>query len=262
MILRYAVLLILPALLAGCAAGDRPARASNLQEEIRTVLKQHPELVLEVIKQNQDQVLGMLQNAARERNRRVWRKRVAQELKKPFHPKLAPGRPYLGPENAPYTAVDYSSFLCGYCARGERTLRRFAAKHPQKVRLLMKHVARGDLAKKIALYFEAVGRQDSDKAWKFSEMVFANQKKVRKEKTALLQKFVKKLGVDQKRLFQDLADPELKARVKADTAEHEAFGFHSTPTFLINGVSVRGALPLAAFEEVLERLQKKAAAHK
>ena len=237
-----------------------PARADDqqLKEQIKSILRQNPELVLEVIREHKHEVLRLVQQALQAERKKLWLKRIRAEMKKPFHPVLEPDRLYLGPADAPFTVVAYSNFLCGHCATGDRTARLLVKKYPGQVRLLIKHSVHDDLAKRLALYFMAIGRQDPAKAWKFADLVFSQQKEIRKKKEDALEKIVTRLGVDRKQLYRDLADPVLARRITADTEEHERFGFNSTPTFLINGVSLRGALPLRAFEEVIALLRQQA----
>ncbi len=245
-------------LLLGLALGmPCPARAADhaLKQQVRDILRQNPELVLEVIREHRGEVLRLVQQALQEQRKKIWLKRIRAEMKRPFHPVLEPGRLYLGPADAPITVVAYSNFMCSHCATGDRTARQLVKKYPGQVRLLLKHAVHDDLAKRLALYFMAIGRQDPAKAWRFADLVFASQKKLRKKKEDELEKIVSRLDLDRKRLYQDLADPELSRRITADTEEHERFGFQSTPTFLINGVSLRGAVPLRAFEEVIKLLR-------
>ena len=63
-------------------------------------------------------------------------------------------------------------------------------------------------------------------------------------------------GANVGQLKRDLKKPELAKRIDDDTAEARSFGFDATPTFVINGVSVRGAAPLDEFEDVLRRVSR------
>ena len=61
------------------------------------------------------------------------------------------------------------------------------------------------------------------------------------------------LGVDMERLQVDVPSEVVRGRVEADMEEAAAFGFTGTPGFLINGVSLKGAYPAAAFKEIINR---------
>ena len=64
-----------------------------------------------------------------------------------------------------------------------------------------------------------------------------------------LKNTAKAVGANLKKLDKDLASDKVKERVQADEAEGRKFGFSGTPAFLVNGVSLNGAQPLAAFEQ-------------
>ena len=91
---------------------------------------------------------------------------------------------------------------------------------------------------------------------KFADKVFADQKGFNKDGKAALKKLLAELKIDQEQLAKDLADPKLKEIIKADNKEHSKFGFSGTPTFLVNGVAVRGAYPLPYFEKIIKMLEK------
>jgi len=53
------------------------------------------------------------------------------------------------------------------------------------------------------------------------------------------------------RLAADVNGKELMARLNADEKESRQFEIQGTPAYVVNGVSIRGAQPLAEFEEVI-----------
>jgi predicted DsbA family dithiol-disulfide isomerase len=63
------------------------------------------------------------------------------------------------------------------------------------------------------------------------------------------------LGADAARLDADVKRPELEERVKKDTEEARGFKFRGTPTFVVGGVSIRGAAPVEVFEDAVNQAQ-------
>ncbi len=239
----------------GLLAGT--ARAGATKDEVRKILRENPDLVMEVLKEHKDQVLTLVEDAVRARQKAAWRKRVEREIAHPFSPVLDPDRMYLGKKDAPMTIVAYSDFTCHFCAEGYKTILKLLAKHPNELRLLLKQSPRDEYAHKLALTFLAIGRQDPKKAWSFAKQVFAHQDELHKKKGAALDKILDGLHLDRKRLAKDIKDPKLSALVGGDAAEHHRFGFDGTPTYLVNGVSMRGAAPLSQFEEMLSLIKQK-----
>ena len=60
------------------------------------------------------------------------------------------------------------------------------------------------------------------------------------------------LDLDQARFDSCLDDGEYAGLVASDTEEGLAAGLSSTPSFLINGVSLAGAQPFEAFQEQID----------
>jgi protein-disulfide isomerase len=109
------------------------------------------------------------------------------------------------------------------------------------------------LALPAAKYYEAVAKQDPEKAQKFHDAIFNSQGEFKAKKEAFLKETAKKLGLDLKKLEKDIADPTIDARIKADTEEAKKFDISGTPGFIINGVSLRGAYPFPEFKQIIDR---------
>ncbi len=252
--------LIAAALIASVA---RPALADDEVERVRTVLREHPEILIEAIRQQGPAVLEVIENAARSRQRTLERTRFLGELAKPLNPVLDAGRASLGPQNAPVTIVEYSDFLCHFCAQAAVTVQQLLQRHPGDVRLVFKHFATGKNDVRASLYFEALTLQDPKKAWAFMEKAFARQKDVQEKGDEVLSSLAGEVGADMKRLAEDLKRKDLADRIESDVKEARGFGFEGTPVFLVNGAPVRGAVPLEALEEyVAIAKDPKAAAQK
>ena len=121
----------------------RPALAEDDVERVRTVLREHPEIVLEAIRLQGPAVLEVIETTARARQKELERARFGQALAKPLAPAMEPGRAALGPQNAPVTIVEYSDFLCHFCAQAAGSVKALMQKHPNDVRLVFKHFATG-----------------------------------------------------------------------------------------------------------------------
>lgn len=238
--------LIAPVLAASVAG---PVHADDDVERVRTVLREHPEIIIDAIKQQGPAVLEIIETAARGRQKEMERVRFAAALAKPLQPAVDANRPTQGPQDAPVTIVEYSDFLCHFCAQAADTVKKLLADHPKDVRLIYKHFATGKNDVRAALYFEAISLQDPKKAWEFMDKAFADQKGVAEKGDEALNAMAKSLGVDMPRLAKDLQRKDLADRIAADVKEAKAFGFNGTPIFLINGAPVRGAVPVDVLED-------------
>lgn len=244
--------------LSSCAMFRPSGRSSEeLKEEIQSLLKEHPELVLDVMRQNRVEVYKIAEQGAQADLENQRQKRWEAELKNPFKPVIDPARPSLGYSKAPIVIVSYSDFLCAYCKSGAETVEGLLKKYPEKLRLIFKHFTYNDFSKRVSLYFEAIGRQSSIQAWKFHDMVFEQQDLVAQKREEALKVIVKSLKINRSKLAEDLKNPTIAKYIENDMKEVNKFGFDGTPVFLINGVTVHGAVPVEDFEKVIEMVEKK-----
>ncbi len=226
------------------------------KKRLRQALRDDPDLILEALWGRKVELYRLAREGARQEQRQRWKRGLAQAMKHPLTMLLDESRPVIGPDQAPYTIVEFSDFLCGACALGSQNLGRLMKKHPGQVRLQLKHNPGSELGRQLAVYYEAIGRQDPELAWRFAKLVFQRQEEVGRRKLEAVQEIVKELKVDQAQLARDLADKALARRIDADKAEAKRLKFLSTPTFVINGVAITGAAPVQAFEEVMAKWKK------
>jgi protein-disulfide isomerase len=246
-------LLVLGGLLAGAAA--QPAQAVE-REEILRALRDNPDILLEALSQRKLELYQLAREGAEMARRQAWREDVQEALQNPVEVDIEPGRPVLGPEGAEFTLVEYSDFLCGACAGAADNIAKLRQRNPDRLRVVLKHYTGKGLGRQLALYFEAIGRQSAEKAWEFYHQVFDRQAEVKKDKLAAVEEIVAGLGLDRAALARDLADPALGRRIEADNEEAQRLKLGSTPTVVLGGVSISGAAPPEAMEEVMEMARR------
>lgn len=227
--------------------------AQNLETEVRTLFKEHPEILMEALRLQKDQLLGILEEAAQDRQQAEEKKRVEEEMKNPLKPVIEPGRLAFGKPDAPVVVVEYSDFFCHYCAAGSAVMKELVKSRPEAVKVVFKHFVSAPVSRQAALIFEALGLQKPELAWAFHDAVFANQEQLAGGGEAALRELAVSLGADAARLDADMKRPELDERLKKDVEEARAFKFRGTPTYVVGGVSVRGAAPLPVFEEAVDK---------
>ncbi|WP_231583892.1 DsbA family protein [Desulfovibrio sp. TomC] len=223
---------------------------------LKDAIKEHPEIVLDALGERKAELFALVMEGQHDFQDGQRQARQDAEFKKPLSPAIDPARAMRGPADAATTVVVYSDFLCPYCARGAVTLGEFAARHPDSVRIVFKHYATDELAKQAALVYEALAIQDPKMAFAFHDAAFAAQNEIEQGGEPVLYALAIKLGANVSQLKRDLKRADLAKRIDDDTAEARSFGFDATPTFVINGVSVRGAAPLDEFEDVLRRVSR------
>lgn len=232
---------LLPAL-----AGAQPPS----DDQIKAYLQKHPEVILDVLSRHKVELYNLVMAGREVRQRLIWRENIKRGLANPLAPRVDPKRVVVGDAQAKVLVVEYTDFLCPSCRQAALNLERLMAKHPKRFKLLVKHLPGSDLARQVALYYEAIGRQSPAKAWRFYQDVFRDQDLIAERGLAEVQALVKRLKIDQARLTRDLADKALAQRLDDDQAESKTFKLAGTPAFVTGGVVMRGPAPLAAFEDV------------
>ncbi|MGE4292868.1 MAG: DsbA family protein [Desulfovibrio sp.] len=240
--------LALVVLLSACAT----------KSAVRSAIQKDPALVMDVLRENRLLLLDIVQQALADQDRLAQEQQWRQELAHPFKPVIQGDRPIQGEVIAPVTVVEYSDFFCPYCGQGSQTLHALLERHPDEIKAVFKHFPLHDGSAYLASLFEAVAKQNPAAAWKFQGELFAAQKAVQQEGPdgPTLTGILAGLGVDLAKVKTDAASTAVQERIAADTEEAREFGFRGTPMYLVGGVAVRGAAPLAEFERVLELVRK------
>ncbi|NIT14452.1 MAG: thioredoxin domain-containing protein, partial [Candidatus Dadabacteria bacterium] len=78
--------------------------------------------------------------------------------------------------------------------------------------------------------------------WKFHDKIFENQRAINlANSTDKFKEFAKELKIDDKKFSECLNDPKVAQKVQQEMAEGQSIGINSTPSFVVNGILVRGA---------------------
>jgi len=265
---KLAGMLLICGLLSGCNAPktemiqDEALKAVQahpeiIREQVLRTIRENPQIIMDVLKDNSIEVLQIVEKGSRDLADKKRDERLKLDLANPKKPDINMARPFIGDPNAPVTIVEYSDFQCFYCGKAASTVQELVRKYPQKIRVFFKHMPFHEMSRMEALYFEAIARQSAEKAWKFHDMAFDRREDIMKEKERALQEIVNLLGVDDALLKKDLESKELADRITEDMKEARSFGFDATPSFLINGISVVGAVPLEEFEKMVRMVEER-----
>ncbi len=230
--------------------------------QLKQAIEKDPSIVFVAIEKAPDQFIEVVNKAARDAQAKQQQKEVAeeqnkrdQEFKNPLKPAIDESRAFMGPKDAKITIVEFSDFECPYCSRGYATVKEVMKAYPTEVRVLFKHLPLEFHPKALpaAKYFEAIAIQDHEKAIKYHDAIFQNQDKLKTDGEAFMKKTAKDLGVNMKKLEEDLASEAVMQRIQADIDEAKSFDISGTPGFIINGVSLRGAYPFPEFKSIIDK---------
>ena len=244
------------ALLSGtlaAAGGAYAAPAAAPAAQLEAILSEHPELILNVLKQHSEEVLDIVQMGSDKRRRAVLLQQWEKDIREPKQVALE-GRPAGGPDNAPVTIIAFSDFVCTYCHQAAYTVGNLMKRYPGKIRLIFKQVPKTESGRIAAEWFIAAYQMDKVRAWKMYALIFDRQKQVEESALATLRAIASEVGYDAKTLEASVRSraKELDAVLAGDAADATALGFVGTPYFLVNNMVLRGALPMENFADAVE----------
>lgn len=237
----------------------------NFKTKLTQTLKENPDILLDVIKENPSDFLLTLQEAGKKAQYELAQKRQKQEEKElqeafenPFKPNITKETIVRGAQDAPITIVEYSDFECPFCSKSYLTVQNLLKRYPGKIQFIYKHLPLSfhENAMITAQYYEAIALQSKEKAIKFHDTIFQNQKNLRLGEK-YLNKVTKKLGIDLAKLNQDLNSKKVIKNIENDINEAKKFGMSGTPGFLINGIPIKGAYPEEYFVDIIQKLKEK-----
>lgn len=247
------------ALLLGCAVPFAQAATSaqskdELKKMLREVFKENPDLVMEVLRRNSEEVLDIAQEGSLSRNRKVLVSRWTQDMQTPKSVKMAK-RPTLGPDNAPVTIVAFTDFTCAYCQQAEETILELYNQYKGKVRVLYKSLPmKGNPGSLEAAEFMLAAYQlDKSKSWQLSHDFFSNRAKIiSPQGDSFLRSAVISRGFDMKKFLPEVKSSTVKNILREDEEDAKKLDFAGTPSFLVNNIVIKGALPKELFQVAVE----------
>ena len=157
--------------------------------------------------------------------------------------------PAKGPTKAVVTIVEFSDFECPYCNEVQRTLKQVLENYGKAVRLVFKHLPleghRNSLPAARAAYCAA----EQDRFWQFHDALFA----ARDLSPPAIEEIAANLGLGVEKFRTCLSSEHSRNAIVRDIETARLFRIDSTPSFIVNGKLLKGALTFAEFQKIIER---------
>lgn len=227
--------------------------ASNDVETLRRILRENPDIVLDVLRQNSEAVLDIAQQGSNLRRKYNLEAQWRADMEKKKDVRLD-NRPVLGNPNARVKIIAFSDFSCHFCQQASKTVDAILKEYGDDVALIFKNLPLDDKGPgaDASAWFVAISRQSAPKAWEFYRAMYANRDKLLSEGNSFIEKTASGLGVDIKKAKADIESPEVKNILSQDQDDGQKLGVEGTPYFLVNDLVVRGALPLDLFRGAVD----------
>jgi len=157
--------------------------------------------------------------------------------------------PAQGASQAAVTILEFSDFECPFCLQVQDALKQVMERYGGDVRLVFKHLPleghRNSLPAARAAYCAA----EQDRFWQFHDALFAT----RNLSPDLFIGLAANLGLGREKFTACLSAERSRTAVLKDLELAQRFRIDSTPSFVINGKLVKGALTFPQFQSLIER---------
>ncbi|GAA1522055.1 Na+/H+ antiporter NhaA [Agromyces terreus] len=155
---------------------------------------------------------------------------AGQTLARPIDPK----RDHVfGPDDAPYTIVEYGDFQCGFCLKASGSIQEVKAELGDRLRYVWRHAPLTQYHPNALAGAEAAEAASlQGKFFEFERGLFADQEN---QRPSDILRLAGELGLDVERFEADLTNPKVTGRVRDDMLDAEVMGIAAVPTLFING---------------------------
>jgi protein-disulfide isomerase len=158
--------------------------------------------------------------------------------------------PSIGPDNAQVTIIEFSDFQCPYCQVWyKQVYQQLLASYPNKIRFVYRDLP-------LPMHPEAVPAAEAAECagvqgayWKYHDALFEQQYGLNR---AAYEHYATDLGLDIKAFTACLDSHRFQAEIQADASDAARVGITGTPSFVVNGRLLVGALPFSDFKVVID----------
>lgn len=157
--------------------------------------------------------------------------------------------PAKGSMRPAVTIVEFSDFECPFCSEVQSTLNQVLQSYGRDVRLVFKHLPleghRNSLPAARAAYCAA----EQDRFWQFHDALFESKSLSPPAFTQI----ATDLGLGLAKFQTCLSSERSRTAIVKDLETARLFRIESTPSFIVNGKVIQGALSFADFQRIIEQ---------
>ena len=157
--------------------------------------------------------------------------------------------PAKGSENPRVTIVEFSDFECPFCNQVQSTLKQIMESYGREVRLVFKHFPLEGHRNAFPAARAAYCAAEQDRFWQFHDALFSAQDL----SPPALQKIASDLGLAPARFQTCLNSEQSRTAIIKDLETAKLFRLDSTPSFIVNGKLIKGAVSFADFQRIIEQ---------
>ena len=157
--------------------------------------------------------------------------------------------PVKGATNPLVTIVEFSDFECPFCNQVQPMLKQVMEAYGKDVRLVFKHLPseghRNSLPAARAAYCAA----EQDRFWQFHDALFASENL----SPPVFEKIASDLGLGLPKFQECLNSEQSRLAIVKDLEAARLYRIDSTPSFIVNGKLIKGAVSFVDFQRIIEQ---------
>lgn len=159
--------------------------------------------------------------------------------------------PTMGPADAPVTLVIFSDFQCPFCQRAAETPKQLVDEYKGKVRIAFRQHPLPMHKQAMPAAKASLAAHQQGKFWEYHDLLFANQKNLAEDN---LIKLAQQAGLNVPKFTKAMKSTQFDKQIQDDVNFAMKAGASGTPAFFVNGVYLKGAKPITAFREVIDKI--------
>ena len=161
---------------------------------------------------------------------------------------VSPFGPRLGPSTAPLTLIVFSDFSCPFSAQARRLIEQLHGMYGPALSIVHRNypLRQHEHADTLALAGICAAKQG--KFWAYYERAFDHGQKPQQ---GLVHALATAAGLDRASLDACMVSRAAKEALARDIADGQAAGVQGTPSLFLNGMPLRGVLPLPVVESLI-----------
>lgn len=161
---------------------------------------------------------------------------------------VADGDPVQG--SGPVEIVEFSDFECPYCQKAQPMVREVMARYEGQVRLIWKDFPLPEHQHAVAAAVAARCAQDQGRFWQYHDTLFANQQALAPSD---LRQHARAVGLDVDAFDACIRAGKHQDAVASMVENAQEHLVEVTPTFLVNGRVVQGAVPFYEMAAIIDQ---------
>lgn len=151
---------------------------------------------------------------------------------------VKPDSPFMGLESSKVVMVEFLDPECEACAAYYPMIKGLVTDYKDRIKFVKRYMLLHAHSKEAAAAVEAAALQG--KRWEMLAQLFFRKEWTHQETLRLdiFEDIAKNLALDIKKFKEDMNNPDIQKRIRADHEEGKSIGVPGTPTIFINGKQI------------------------